>query len=122
MGIADTDPTLICCLILPSKVIRYGCEEQDLHGGIPYIVGLSDDVVSCGVQTLWLSHNLKVSNSIGSLDEGALQKVEVAGQRLAVFPKGGTLGAERAIRNQNGVKKGPAEFFVVDHIEHPSAN
>jgi hypothetical protein len=34
MNIADTDPTPICCLILPSKIIRYGCEGQDLHGGI----------------------------------------------------------------------------------------
>jgi hypothetical protein len=28
MGIADTDPTPICCLILASKVIRYRREGQ----------------------------------------------------------------------------------------------
>jgi hypothetical protein len=40
MGIADTDPTPICCLILASKIIRYECEGQDLHGGILPVTGL----------------------------------------------------------------------------------
>ena len=59
MGIADTDPTPICCLILASKVIRYRREGQaassipgtGLYNRAYYGVNLGDTVIDITMET-----------------------------------------------------------------------